>query len=309
MNGFWVQTLHQAVIAGTPLALAGLGELLVETVGVLNLGVEGTMLIGAVTAYATALATGNLWIALTAGALAGSLFGLLHAFLTVTLRANQIAIGLTLVFLGTGLSGYAGQSIAGAPVAQSFETVAIPGFGALPLVGPILFRQDWVVYGAGLLGVAVWVFLRFTATGLNLRATGEDPAAADAAGVPVVAIRYLATIAGGALAGVAGGYFSLAVAHAWADQITGGQGWIALSLVIASNWKPLRLICFSLLFGIVDSLYFSLQALGADFPSSILQMAPYVFTLVVLAIGVAWRKELGVVPAMLGRPYDREERV
>ena len=310
MNPFWTDTLHQAVISSVPLAIAGLGELLAETAGVINLGVEGMMLIGAVSGYGAAIGTGNLWLALLAAAGAGAAFGLLHAFLTVTLRVNQIAVGLTLVFLGTGLSGYAGQAIAGAPVAESFPVFDIPGLSALPVLGPVLFQQDVVAYGTVLLAILVWAVLRHTALGLNLRAVGEDPATADTAGVPVSLYRYAAVIAGGALAGVAGAYFALSVAHAWAEQITGGSGWIALALVIAANWRPLRLILFALLFGMVESLNFAIQAIGSDFPSSILQMLPYVFTLLVLALSVIHRRgSAGLGPMALGRPYDREERV
>ncbi len=310
MSPFWTDTLHQAVIAAVPLAIAGLGELLAETAGVINLGVEGMMLIGAVSGYGAAVGTGDLWLALLAGAAAGAAFGVLHAFLTVTLRINQIAVGLTLVFLGTGLSGYAGQAIAGAPVIESFTTVAIPGLAGLPIIGPILFEQDVVAYATVLFGILVWAMLRHTARGLNLRAVGEDPATADTAGVPVSLYRYAAVIAGGALAGVAGAYFALAVAHAWAEQITGGRGWIALAVVIAANWRPLRLILFALLFGVVDSLNFAIQAIGSDFPSSILQMLPYVFTLLVLALSVILRRgAVGLGPMALGHPYDREERI
>lgn len=310
MTGFWTDTLHQAVVSAVPLAIAGLGELIAETAGVINLGVEGMMLIGAVTGYGAAVATGDLWLALLAAAAAGALLSGLHALLTVSLRVNQIAVGLTIVFLGAGLSGYAGQSIAGAPVAASFAPIALPGLSALPLIGPVLFQQDAIAYGTALFGVLLWAMLRTTATGLSLRAVGEDPAAADTAGVPVARYRYAAVTAGGALAGIAGGYFALSVAHAWADQITGGRGWIALALVIAANWRPLRLILFALVFGIVESLNFSLQAVGSDFPSSLLQMLPYVFTLLVLVVSVIHRRgAAGLGPMALGRPYDREERV
>ena len=179
------------------------------------------MLIGAVSGYGAAVATGNLWLALLAAAGAGAAFGMLHAFLTVSLRVNQIAVGLTLVFLGTGLSGYAGQAIAGAPVVESFPIIALPGLSGLPVIGSVLFDQDVVAYGTVLLGLLVWAMLRHSALGLNLRAVGEDPAAADTAGVPVALYRYAAVLAGGALAGVAGAYFAVAVAHAWAEQITG----------------------------------------------------------------------------------------
>lgn len=310
MSPFWTDTLRQAVISAVPLAIAGLGELLAETAGVINLGVEGMMLIGAVSGYGAAVGTGNLWLALLAAAAAGAGFGVLHAFLTVSLRINQIAVGLTLVFLGTGLSGYAGQTIAGAPVVELFPIVAIPGLSSLPVLGPILFAQDVVAYATVLFGILIWAMLRHTALGLSLRAVGEDPATADTAGVPVSLYRYAAVTAGAALAGVAGAYFALAVAHAWAEQITGGRGWIALAVVIAANWRPMRLILYALLFGVVESLNFAIQAIGSDFPSSILQMLPYVFTLIVLALSVVGRRaSAGLGPVALGRPYDREERV
>lgn len=310
MNGFWVQTLHMAVVSGTPLCIAGLGELLAETAGIINLGVEGTMLIGAVTAYGVALATGSIWIGFACGALAGALFGALHALLTVSMRVNQIAVGLTLVFLGTGLSGYAGKGIAGAPIGHGIATLPIAFLSDIPVIGPILFDQDGIVYGTVVLALAVWLMLRFSVLGLNLRAVGEDPTAADSAGVSVYGIRYLAVICGGAFAGFAGGYFAIVYAHAWAEQITGGQGWIAIALVIAANWRPLRLLVFAFLFGIVDSLDFSLQAWGSAVPSSLLQMLPYVFTLLVLAASLVRRHGVaGLGPAALGRAYDREERI
>ncbi len=311
MNGasFWVQNLHQAVMFGTPLAIAGLGELLAETAGVINLGVEGMMLMGAVAAYGTALATHNLVLALLAGGAVGLSFGLLHAFLTVSLGINQIAAGLALVFLGTGLSGFLGQNIAGAPVPESFTVPPLPGLRDIPVLGPALFTQDWVVYATLGLGVMIWLMLRHSVAGLNLRAAGEDPAATDAAGVPVTLVRYLAVGAGGALAGIAGGYFAIAIARAWAEQVTAGQGWIAISLVIAANWRPLWLLGVAFVFGIVDSLYFSLQVLGINIPSSLLQMLPYVFTLMVLFAQVVLRHgAIGLGPAALGRAYHREER-
>jgi general nucleoside transport system permease protein len=309
MSGFWVQTLHTAVIAGTPLAIAGLGELLIETAGLINLGVEGMMLMGAVTGYGTSLSVNNVWLGLLAAFAVGSLFGLLHAFFTVSLRVNQIAVGLVVVFLGTGLSGYFGTTIAGEPLRSGVVAIWIPLLDAIPWLGAIFFRQDAVVYGTVALALALWAFLRFSALGLELRAVGENPGAADAAGAPVYVIRYLAAISGGGLAGLAGGYFSMSFAHAWADQITNGRGWVAIALVIASGWKPLLLLLFALLFGVVDSLDYSLQAWGAQVPSSLLQMMPYVFTLLVLAFSAAVRKSGGLGPAALGLAYDREERI
>jgi simple sugar transport system permease protein len=311
MNGFWVQTLHGAVISGTPLAIAGLGELLVETAGLINLGVEGMMLMGAVTAYSTALGSGNVWLGLAAGFAVGALSGALHGWFTISLRINQIAIGLVIVFLGTGLSGYLGSGIAGTPLPTGIAAMNIPLLEEIPALGPIFFQQDFVVYGTAALTILIWVLLRFTVLGLELRAVGENPGAADAAGVRVYFLRYLAVVTGGGLAGAAGGYFVIAFAHAWADGITGGRGWIAIALVIAAGWRPLRLLLFALVFGVIDSLDYSLQAWGTDVPTSLLQMLPYVFTLLIIATTAARRKQRtsGLGPAALGLPYDREERI
>jgi general nucleoside transport system permease protein len=311
MNGFWEQTLHEAVVSGTPLAIAGLGELIAETAGLINLGVEGMMLMGAVTAYGAALASNNVWLGLFCGFVVGALFGALHALFTVSLRINQIAVGLVIVFLGTGLSGYLGSGIAGAPLRSVIAQVDIPVLQDIPVLGPIFFQQDIVVYATAVVTVAVWYLLRFTVAGLDLRAAGENPGAADAAGVRVYLVRYLAAIGGGGLAGVAGGYFTIAFAHAWADSITNGRGWIAIALVIAASWRPLRLLLFALLFGVVDSLDYSLQAWGTDVPSSLLQMLPYVFTLVMIAATTLRRvrRSSGLGPAALGLAYDREERI
>jgi general nucleoside transport system permease protein len=311
VNGFWVQTLHQAIVSGTPLTIAGSGELLVETAGLINLGVEGMMLMGAVTAYATALASDNVWLGLMCGFIVGCLFGALHALFTVSLRINQIAIGLVIVFLGTGVSGYLGSTIAGTPLNSEIATIQVPVLSRLPILGPIFFQQDFVVYGSMALTLAIWLFLRFTVRGLDLRSVGENPGAADAAGVRVYLIRYLASLSGGGLAGFAGGYFVIAFAHAWADRITNGQGWIAIALVIAARWQPLRLLLFALLFGVVQSLDYSLQAWGTDLPSSLLHMFPYLFTLFVIAATALRRAggSGGLGPAALGLPYDREERI
>jgi general nucleoside transport system permease protein len=311
MNGFWVQTLHEAVISGTPLAIAGLGELLVETAGLINLGVEGMMLMGAVAAYGTALASGNAWLGLVSGFAVGALFGALHGWFTISLRINQIAVGLVIVFLGTGLSGYLGSSIAGTPLPTGIAAVSIPLLRDIPVLGPIFFQQDFVVYGTAVLAVLIWLLLRLTVLGLELRAVGENPGSADAAGVRVYFLRYLAVAAGGGLAGVASGYFVIAFAHAWADGITKGRGWIAIALVIAAGWRPLRLLLFALLFGVIDSLDYSLQAWGTDVPTSLLQMLPYVFTLLVIALTAVrrGRRTSGLGPAALGVAYDREERV
>lgn len=306
---FWVGTLHTAVVVATPLALAALGELFGETAGVINLGVEGIMLMGAVSAFIASLHWGDLWIGLLAGTLVGAGMGALYAIFTVSFRLNQIATGLTLVLLGTGLSGYIGRGYAGRPLHSAIAAVQLPLLHRIPWLGPILFSQDWIVYGTLLACFAGWALLRSTTLGLNLRAVGEDPAAADAAGVRVYLLRYAAVVAGAALAGLGGAYFSVVFAQAWASELTGGSGFIAVALVIASRWQPLRLLAYAGLFGVVDGLYYALEARGLSVPSSLLQMMPYVFTLLVFILSAARAGgTLGLGPRALGRSYDREER-
>jgi ABC-type uncharacterized transport system permease subunit len=307
---FWVGVLHTAVIVATPLALAGLGELIAETSGVINLGVEGTMLMGAVAAFMTSIQSGDLWLGLLVGTLVGALMGALFAALTVSFRVNQIATGLTLVLLGTGLSGYIGRGYAGRPLQSAITALRLPLLHGVPWVGPVLFTQDVIVYGTVALCVAAWATLCFSSLGLDLRAVGEDPGTADAAGVPVYLLRYAAVVVGAALAGLGGAYFSVVFARAWASELTGGSGWVAVALVIAARWRPLPLLLYAGLFGIVDSLYYALQARGFTVSSSLLEMMPYLFTLIVFGLSaIRAGGSLGLGPRSLGRAYDREERV
>jgi simple sugar transport system permease protein len=301
-----IALLAAAVTAGTPLIFAGIGEVLAERSGVVNLGVEGMMLVGAVSGFAIAVTTRDPWLAVAAAMAGGALLAAGHALLTVTLGADQVTSGLALSLFGTGLSAFLGKSFIGIPNPVPFRSAPLPGPSAIPVLGPIFFRQDALVYVSYALGVAAWVVLFRTRLGLHLRACGESPEAADTMGVDVAAIRYGAVVAGGALSGLAGGYLSLAYTPAWTENMTGGLGWIAIALVIFATWNPLPLLGGAYLFGAVDSLGFRAQLLGVQTSSILLRMLPYLFTLAVLFLISVLRRQTGV-PAALTRPYFREE--
>ena len=312
-----VSLIVSAIVYGTPLVLAGLGELLAERSGVLNLGVEGMMLMGAVTGfYASQQLGGPGWIvlivAMVVAALAGGSMALIHAFLSITVRVNQIVSGLALtIFAGViGLSTYAGQvwNIGGQHGLHQLNRVDLLGLGEVPVIGPILFDQDPFVYLSwGLVILVTWYLYR-TRTGLYLRAVGEAPRSADAMGVNVTKYRYVHTIVGGALAGLGGAYFTLAIAPIWTAGLTAGVGWIAIALVIFAFWRPDVLVLGAYLFGALSSLGFTLQAYGVQMPSEIFSSLPYLMTIVVLAGASTTmaRRRIGT-PAALGVPYVREE--
>ena len=306
-----VLTLAAAVAAGTPLALAALGELLTERAGVLNLGVEGMMLLGAVAAFLAADGSGSPAVGLLAGMLTGGALAAAHGFLSVTMRANQIVSGLALVIFGTGLSTFLGQPIEGRPLAARLGGAAVPVLADLPVVGRILFQQDLVVYATWVLALLVLGYLGRTRAGLSLRAVGESPATADAMGVRVAAVRYAHTIAGGLLAGAGGAYLILARVPSWAQAATtNGIGWIALALVVFASWRPLRVLAGAYLFGAALRANFALQAAGVrGVPAEVLAMLPYLLTIAVLVALSAGdlRRRVGA-PAALGVPYVRDER-
>jgi simple sugar transport system permease protein len=313
-----VVVLASGVTYGTPLLFAALGELLAERSGVLNLGVEGMMLLGAVFGFATvqhvhAPSGIALPVALGAAALAGAAAALIHAFLVISLRASQIVSGLALViFCGaTGLSSYIGASwnLAAEPARHTFDPVNLFGLQNLPILGPIVFNQSLLVYASWLVTLGVWYYLSRTRPGLNVRSVGESPASADAAGVSVAWYRYAHTLAGGALAGIAGACFSLSITPQWVDGLTGGAGWIAVALVIFAFWRPELCVVGAYLFGSFQSLGPVLQARGVTITPELLAALPYVMTIVVLVVVSAGstRRRLGA-PAALGRAYVREER-
>ncbi len=313
-----ISIVVSAILYGTPLVFAGLGELFAERSGVLNLGVEGMMLMGAVTAFWVSQSAGGpswlvLLVAVLVAAGAGAAMALIHAFVTITLRANQIVSGLTLtIFAGIiGLSSYLG-SVAelGAKAGKhSFHDLDVFGMKDLPVVGPILFHQSPMVYASWILVVLSVLYLYRTRVGLYLRSVGESPESADAMGINVIRFRYVHTIVGGALAGVGGAFFTLQIATNWIDGMTAGAGWIAIALVIFAFWRPDLLLVGAYLFGAFSSIGFDLQARGiTSIPSELWSALPYVMTvvaLVLVSVGSV-RRRLGT-PAALGVPYVRGE--
>lgn len=304
-----VAILATGVVAGTPILFASLGEVISERGGVMNLGVEGMMLVGAVSAFSVCTSTGNLWLGLLVAIIIGGLMGLLHALLTITFHANQVACGVALTIFGTGLSAYLGKSFVGVPPAASFGAVHIPALAQIPVIGKIFFQQDLMVYMSYILVAVVAILFYKTKAGLLIRAAGENPSSVDAQGHNIFLVRYVCVIVGGMLAGVGGAYLSLAYSPSWTENMSAGRGWIAIALVIFAVWDPMRAMAGAYLFGIINSLGLHLQALGVMIPSYFLQMLPYVFTLAVLILTTAQTKHRrSGTPAALGVPYIREER-
>jgi ABC-type uncharacterized transport system permease subunit len=301
--------LITGIVSGTPLLFAALGELISEKAGIMNLGVEGMMLMGAVTGFAVDVYTQNQWAGILAAMIAGGIVAVIHAFLTISLRANQVVSGLALTIFGTGLSAYLGKPLIGQPAPAVFQTVPIPGLCKIPWIGPIFFSHDVLVYLSFVLVAIIWFVLYKTKIGLILRAVGENPGAVDAAGINVFKVRYISVILGGMMAGAAGAYLSLAYAPSWLENMTAGKGWIAVSLVIFAMWNPLRALMGAYLFGIIDALGFQMQSFGVSIPSYFLKMLPYLFTFFVLIVMTRETKNRRVAtPDALGNPYSREER-
>jgi simple sugar transport system permease protein len=299
-----VSTLNRALAFSTPLLWATLGEIIAERAGVINLGVEGMMILGALCGFAVAQTTGHPELGLVAAATAGGLAALLHAFAAITLRANQYVSGLALSMLGLGLAGLLGRGWEGAALRTPLPDLTFPGLSALPVLGPALFaRQSPLTYLGLLLAVVLWFVLFSTRWGIVLRSVGEFPAAADALGVSVSLVRYLSVVWGGMLAGVAGGFLSIAYLPAWTQGMTAGMGWIAIALTIFAAWNPLQAIWGAGFFGALYHLSFRLQAWIAP---ALLQMMPYACTILVLALTASRhiRHRQGA-PAALGQPYVR----
>jgi ABC-type uncharacterized transport system permease subunit len=281
MEHLLVPLLSGTLVAATPLIYAALGELVAERSGVLNLGVEGMMLIGAVTAFGAALAGYPGVIAAAAGAGAGAAASLLFAVLALSLATNQYAAGLALTILGSGLSGFIGHQF-GSSSGASIVKIRLPMLSALPIIGPVLFNQDPMVYLALIITAGVWWFLYRTKPGLVVRIVGEAPQSAREIGYSVIRIRYCTTIFGGAMAGLGGAYLSLAYTPLWVEDMTAGRGWIALALVVFAAWRPWRLVLGAWLFGGVSVLQLFAQGFGVQLPSELLSALPYVATIVVL---------------------------
>jgi len=289
--------------AGTPLALAGLGLLINEKVGVLNLGAEGMMLIAAVAGFATSYHTGNDWLAFIAGGLAGAMAAAVFGWLVIWMGTNQYATGLALSLFGGGFSAFVGIEYVGKKLAERPE-YAIPGLADLPFVGTAFFHQHPMVYlTVALAGLIAWVFYR-TRTGLVLRAVGESPESAHALGYPVRWLRMAGVMTGGALCGVAGAYLSVVYAPLWVEGMVAGRGWIALALTVFATWRPARVLLGAYLFGGVTMLQLFLQGQGVQVPSQIMSMLPYLATVIVLALissNALWIRLN--MPASLGKPF------
>ena len=301
--------LAATVSFGALLYLAALGEMVSEKAGILNLGVEGMMAIGAVTGFVVALQTGNPWVALVAAIAAGALIGLLHGLFTVVLGAEQVVSGLSLTILGIGLAAYIGKGSVGQPAGAELVPVDWGPLSDIPWAGPVLFQQSPLVYMAVLAGIAAWFVLGRTRLGLAVRAAGESAPTADAAGHSVAGLRLGAVATGGALAGASGAYLTLSITPQWAEGVVAGRGWIAVALVIFGAWRPGRVALGALLFGLTLALKTRLQTFGVDFSPILLSMLPYLLTVgVLVAISIRARNRPSPAPAALGIAYRREER-
>ena len=295
---------YAMVRTGTPLLLVALGELICEKSGVLNLGQEGMMLFGAVIGFIVALSTGNLWLGVLLAMAAGMLLSMLFAAVALGFNANQVATGLALTIFGVGLSTFVGAAWVGKPLA-GFEPIAIPLLSEIPLIGRMLFAHDILVYlSFALFGLVAWVLLK-SRIGLIIQAVGENPDAASAMGLPVLRVRTLAVLFGGAMAGLAGGYLSLAYTPMWAENMTAGRGWIALALVVFASWRVFRVLLGAYLFGLASIIHLVAQGVGLSIPSNLLAMLPYVATILVLVLlsRDAIKTRL-FAPVSLGKPWQ-----
>jgi len=312
MNGnIWVLASADSVAIATTLILAALGALFTERAGVLNLGIEGILLTSAISSFLAADSSGSIWLGLIVGSLVGALLAGIHAVLSVVLRANQIVAGLALVIFGTGLANFLGKPAEGKTVTTIIKPLSFGPLSDLPLIGPIVFRQDPITYASIVIAIVSSLYLFRSRPGLELRATGDDPATVDAQGLSVASIRIRYTLFGGLLVGLGGSWLMLAQSAAWHQAATtNGVGWIALALVVFAGWRPMRLIFGAILFGFTLQLPFTLQAEQITFiPSALMQMLPYLATLIALIAlsRPSTRNKLGA-PKSLGIPFVRDER-
>lgn len=298
------------VIAGTPLLFATLGELITEKAGNLNLGVEGMMLIGAVSGFGAGYITQNPVMAMIGAIIAGALSALIYGFLTITLRSNQVVSGLALTIFGTGLSSYLGTNFMGEKMPENiikfYEPFPIPILNKIPFIGEVLFNQDIFIYLGYILAIIIGIYLFNTRPGLKIRAIGENPAAADSSGINVEVYKYIHILAGGALCGLGGAYLSVVEVPQWQENITSGRGWIAIALVIFCKWNPYKALIGAYLFGGLSIIGFRLQHLNIS--QNLLDMLPYLVTIIVLVISSMKKSKKNMPPKGLSVPYFREER-
>jgi simple sugar transport system permease protein len=300
--------LDATVRAGTPILFATLGAIINERAGIINLGIEGLMLIGAVAGFAATHVSGSLLIGVLAAFLIAFCAGAIHAFITVQLRGNQIVSGLALTMFGIGMTALFGKGMVGLTI-EGFERLTIPGLAQLPVIGKAFFNQDLLIYFSFMLVVLIWLFFYRTRCGLAVRTLGENPAAADTCGVPVNLYRFLAVTIGSGIVGIGGAYLSLAFTPMWIENMSAGRGWIAVALVIFAGWSSPRAMLGAYLFGGITAMQLRFQAMGTTISAHILQMLPYFFTIVVLVIStLRVQKGASQQPESLGLPYDREDR-
>lgn len=307
----WITNfLSAAVVAGTPLLFATLGEIITQKAGNLNLGVEGMMLMGGVIGFIAGFNTGNAVIALLAAMVAGSLGALIYAFATVTLKANQNVTGLTLTIFGTGFSSFVGKSVVGKVTPDSIKTffkpIEIPVLSKIPILGKVLFSQDLFIYIGYICTILLTIYLYKTSKGLNLKAVGENPSAAAAASINIELYKYVHILLGGALSGLGGAYLSLVYVPAWQENITAGRGWIAVALVVFAAWNPSKAIIGAFLFGGLDILRFRIT--DSFISIYFMDMIPYIVTIVLLVFVNIKKSNKNAPPKSLGVPYFREER-
>jgi len=315
-EAFFISILVITIRAGASLLYATFGAIITERSGIQNLGVEGIMIVSAAVSFAAAFHSGSAWLGVGAAILTGILLGLILALLTITLRAEQVVAGLAMTIFGSGLASFMGQRLGPGNTTMvglqgpSFQRIPIPLLVDIPYIGPSLFNQDLLIYILYLIIPTLWFYFYKTQLGLELRAVGENPQAVDALGINVTRLRFIYTIVGAVFMSLAGAHLSLGYLQGWADNITGGRGWIAIALVIFSTWNPLRAVLGAILFGGINAIQFRMQAAGTNLPSSFLNMLPYIATILVL-IFITWtekfRKRLGT-PTALGIPFVREEK-
>lgn len=298
-----------SIIYAVSILYAAIGEIFSQRSGVMNLGTEGAMLMGAVSGFLTAFYTKNIILAMVAVILVGSIFGFIYGFLTVTLQADQTVCGMAFLTFGTGLSGFIGKNVTGIASAVKFEKISIPLLSQIPVIGEIFFRQDILVYAMYLIAPLSMFYIYKTKPGMVLRALGENPAALDCAGINVFALRYGYVIFGYAMAAISGACISLSYTNFWNEGMTGGKGWIAFSLVAFSRWNPAKAVLGAILFGAISIVGINMQIYLPGIPSQFYSMLPYVATIIALVITTgSFRNKYTEEPSALCQPYDRESR-
>jgi simple sugar transport system permease protein len=306
-----VSLLSATIRSGTIVLYSTIGAIFNERSGILNLGIEGMMLMGAFMGFYVALHTSSLFLAILCAAIVGGLMALIHAFITITMRANQVVSGLALTMFGGGLSAYFGKDLVGltlsAKVMQAIEPVPIPVLNKIPILGDILFNHNILVYISFVIPFAAWYVLNKTRWGLAIRSSGEEPLSSEIMGIKVIKVRYISTVVGGIFCGIGGAYLSVGYTPLWIQGMTAGRGWITIALVIFSNWNPLIAFGGAYLFGGLEALQLRLQALGFNVPTFLLATTPYLFTIIFLLL-ITLKGTRSNLPKNLGIPYFRESR-